>query len=66
MNNYFEWLNSDANCGYFLLTCFLLGLILFVIFGTAIFVSETIKKNNKVEEIENELKNIREENNNGI
>ena len=59
MSNYFEWLASDSNTLYFFITWFLLGTIVFVIVEIAIFIIETIEKNKKVEEIEEELKKLR-------
>ena len=54
MSNYFEWLASDSNTLYFFITWILLGTIVFVIAEIAIFV---------VEEIEEELKKIKEKKN---
>lgn len=59
MSNYFEWLSSDLNCLYFFITLFLSGAIVFVFVEIAIFIIETIDKNKKVEEIEEELKKLR-------
>lgn len=59
MSKYFEWLASDSNVLYFFITWFLLGAILFVFVEIGIFVDETIEKNKKVEEIEEELKKLR-------
>lgn len=59
MSNYFEWLGSNSNALYFFITLFLLGAIVWVIVEIAIFVDETIDKNKKVEEIEEELKKLR-------
>ena len=59
MLNYFKWLASDLNILYFFITWVLLGTIVFVIVEIAIFVDETIDKNKKVEEIEEELKKLR-------
>ena len=58
MSNYFEWLASDLNTLYFFITWFLFGIIVFVIAEIAIFIIETIDKNKKVEEIEEELKKL--------
>ncbi len=59
MSSYFEWLTSDLNTLYFFITLFLLGAIVWVILEIVIFVSETIEKNKKLEEIEKELKKLR-------
>ena len=59
MLNYFKWLASDLNILYFFITWVLLGAIVFVIVEIVIFVDETIDKNKKVEEIEEELKKLR-------
>lgn len=58
MSNYFEWLASDLNTLYFFITWFLFGAIVWVIVEIAIFIIDTIDKNKKVEEIEEELKKL--------
>lgn len=63
MKNYIDWLNNADNCGYFILTWFLLGTIVFIIVYTGMFISETIEKNKKVEELEEELKKLKEKEN---
>lgn len=59
MNNYIEWLNDPANCGYSLLTLTLFVMIIFVLCYISAFILNTIEKNDKVDKLEEEIKELK-------
>lgn len=59
MNNYIEWLNDPANFGYSLLTWILFVMIIFVLCYIFAFILNTIEKNDKVDKLEEEIKELK-------
>lgn len=56
MNNYIEWLNDPVNCGYFLLTCILFVMIIFVLYYIAAFILKVDKLEEEIKELKGEKK----------
>jgi len=56
---YWEWLSKDETGLYIFITFLSFGALIFIVINIYMFIDETIEKNKKVEELEEEIKKIK-------
>lgn len=56
---YWEWLSKDETGLYMFITLLGFGALVFIIVNIYIFIDETIEKNKKIEELEQEIKKLK-------